>query len=156
MSNSLQPRGSVNCQAPLSMGFPGQEYRSGLPFPSPGDLLDRGIEQIGDYQGLGVRGVRSVSLLLLSHFSRVRLCDPIDGSPPGFASLGFSRQEHWSGLPFPAPGDLPDPGTELVSLRSLHWQVGSLPPSHQGGPNYNSRYYQMRRRVASSLKQVDI
>ena len=28
------------------------------------------------------------------------LCDPIDGSPPGSPSLGFSRQEHWSGLPF--------------------------------------------------------
>ena len=28
---------------------------------------------------------------------------PIDGSPPGFPSLGFSRQEHWSGLPFPSP-----------------------------------------------------
>ena len=42
-------------------------------------------------------------LLLLSHFSRVRLCNPIDGSPPGSPSLGFSRQEHWSGLPFPSP-----------------------------------------------------
>ena len=31
------------------------------------------------------------------------LCDPIDGSPPGFTVLGFSRQEHWSGLPFPSP-----------------------------------------------------
>ena len=31
------------------------------------------------------------------------LCDPIDGSQPGFPSLGFSRQEHWSGLPFPSP-----------------------------------------------------
>ena len=31
------------------------------------------------------------------------LCDPIDGSPPGSASLGFSRQEHWGGLPFPSP-----------------------------------------------------
>ena len=31
------------------------------------------------------------------------LCDQIDGSPPGFLSLGFSRQEHWSGLPFPSP-----------------------------------------------------
>ena len=31
------------------------------------------------------------------------LCDPIDGSPPGFPSLGFSRQQHWSGLPFPSP-----------------------------------------------------
>ena len=30
------------------------------------------------------------------------LCDPKDGSPPGSPSLGFSRQEHWSGLPFPS------------------------------------------------------
>ena len=34
-------------------------------------------------------------------------------------SMGFSRQEYWSELPFPPPGDLPDPGIELVSLRSL-------------------------------------
>ena len=31
------------------------------------------------------------------------LCDPIDGSPPDFPSLGCSRQELWSGLPFPSP-----------------------------------------------------
>ena len=31
------------------------------------------------------------------------LCDPTDGSPPGSLSLEFSRQEHWSGLPFPSP-----------------------------------------------------
>ena len=31
------------------------------------------------------------------------LCDPIDSSPPGSPSLGFSRLEHWSGLPFPSP-----------------------------------------------------
>ena len=31
------------------------------------------------------------------------LCDSIDGSPPGSPTLGFSRQEHWSGLPFPSP-----------------------------------------------------
>ena len=31
------------------------------------------------------------------------LCNPIDGSPPAPLSLGFSRQEHWSGLPFPSP-----------------------------------------------------
>ena len=34
----------VACQPPLSMGFPKQEYLSGLPFPSPGDLLDTGTE----------------------------------------------------------------------------------------------------------------
>ena len=31
------------------------------------------------------------------------LCDPIDGLLPGSPSLGFSRQEHWSGMPFPSP-----------------------------------------------------
>ena len=35
--------------------------------------------------------------------SCLTLRDPIDGSPPGSPSLGFSRQEHWSGLPFPSP-----------------------------------------------------
>ena len=34
-------------------------------------------------------------------------------------SMGFSRQRYWNGLPFPTPGDLPDPGMEPVSLRSL-------------------------------------
>ena len=33
-------------------------------------------------------------------------------------SVGFSRQEYWSGLPFATPGDLPDPGIEPVSLTS--------------------------------------
>ena len=42
--------------------------------------------------------------------------------------MGFSRTEHWSGLPCPPPGDLPDPGMEPVSLRShLLWQAGSSP-----------------------------
>ena len=35
--------------------------------------------------------------------SRLTLCDPIDGSPPGSPVPGISRQEHWSGLPFPSP-----------------------------------------------------
>ena len=38
--------GTVARQAPLSMGFPRQEYWSGLPFPSPGDLLDPGIKLV--------------------------------------------------------------------------------------------------------------
>ena len=43
--------------------------------------------------------------------------------------MEFSRQEYWSGLPFPSPGDLPDPGIEL---ESPHWQADSLPLSHLG------------------------
>ena len=43
-------------------------------------------------------------LLLLSHFSRVRLCaTPQTAAQQAPPSLGFSRQEHWSGLPFPSP-----------------------------------------------------
>ena len=44
-------------------------------------------------------------------------------------SMGFPRQEYWSGLPFPSPGDLPDPG---IKPASPAWQVDSLPLSHQG------------------------
>ena len=43
-------------------------------------------------------------LLLLSRFSRVQLCaTPEKAAHPALPSLGFSRQEYWSGLPFPSP-----------------------------------------------------
>ena len=42
--------------------------------------------------------------------------------------MGIFRQEYWSGLPFPYPGDLPNPGIEPASLTSLlPWKAGSLP-----------------------------
>ena len=44
----------------------------------------------------------------------------------------FSRQEYWSGSPFPPPEDLPDPGIELVSPAL---QEDSLPLSHGGNPD---------------------
>ena len=46
-------------------------------------------------------------------------------------SMGFSRQEYWSGLPFPSPGDLPDPGVEP---RSPALQADSLSSELQGVP----------------------
>ena len=55
-----------------------------------------------------------------SDCSRVRLCATlwtVAFEPP--VSLGFSRQEYWSGEPFPPPGDPPDPGMQPVSLTSL-------------------------------------
>ena len=48
-------------------------------------------------------------------------------------SMGFLRQEYWSGLPFPSPEDLPDPGIEPMSPASSHWQANSLPLSHGDG-----------------------
>ena len=44
------------------------------------------------------------------------LCDPIACQAP--LSMGFSRQEYWSGLPCLSPGDLSDPGIEATSLAS--------------------------------------
>ena len=47
-------------------------------------------------------------LLLLSHFSRVQLCaTPETAAHQAPQALGFSRQEHWSGLPFPSPKKVP-------------------------------------------------
>ena len=100
---------TVARQAPLSMGFSRQEYWSGLPFPSPGDLPGPGIEPRspalqadtlpseppGKFH-LHAAAAKSLQLCLT-------LCDPIDGGPQASLSLGFSRQEHWSGLPFPSP-----------------------------------------------------
>ena len=48
-------------------------------------------------------------------------------------SMGFSRQEYWSDLPCPLPGDLPDPGIEPGSPAL---QADSLPLSYQGSPLY--------------------
>ena len=44
--------------------------------------------------------------------SCLTLCDTMDCNLPGSSILEFSRQEYWSGLPFPSPGDLPNPGIE--------------------------------------------
>ena len=59
----------------------------------------------------------------------------MDCSLPGFSVHGiFPRQEYWHGLPFPSPGDLPDPGIELMSPVSPALQVDSLLLSHWGSP----------------------
>ena len=57
------------------------------------------------------------------------LCHPTDYSPPPW-SMGFSRQEYWTGLPFPTPGNLPDQGRwlrakpeSLTSISCISWWV---------------------------------
>ena len=50
--------------------------------------------------------------------SCLTLCNPMTVACPAPLSMGFSRQEHWSGLPCPPPGDYPDPAIELISLMS--------------------------------------
>ena len=66
---------------------------------------------------------------VLCHFSSVQFfATPWTVAHQASLSIEFSRQEYWTGLSCPPPGDLPDPGIEPASLTSnLHWQVGSLP-----------------------------
>ena len=78
---------------------------------------------------------------MLSRFSHVQLFTilwTIACQAP--LSMGFSRQEYWSGLPCPPPGDLPHPGTEPSLLRRLHWQVNSLPLAPPGKLKYFQLY----------------
>ena len=97
------------------MGFSRQEYWSGLLFPSPGDLPDPGVElgssalQVdslpSEPPGKAIcmyGGLVAKSCLTLATPWTVACQTPL--------SMGFSRQEYWSGFPFPSPGDLPDPG----------------------------------------------
>ena len=103
---------TVAYQAPPSMGFSRQECWSGLPFPSPGDLPEPGIEPGSPAlqadalpsEPPGIHQGAWLLLLLLSCFSRVRLCvTPETAAHQASLSLGFSRQGHWCGLPFPSP-----------------------------------------------------
>ena len=59
------------------------------------------------------------------------LCSPMDWSPAGSSVHGIFQAEYWSSLPFPAPGDLPNPG---IKPHLLNWQVGSLPLAPSGKP----------------------
>ena len=47
-------------------------------------------------------------------------------------AMGFTRQEYWSGLPFPSPGHLPDPGIEPAFPATAALQVDSLPSESSG------------------------
>ena len=75
---------------------------------------------------------------MFGRFSHVKLFEtqwPVAHQAP--LSMGLSRQEYWSGLPCPPPGDLPDPGIKPTSPTSPALQVDSLPLSHQGTPPDN-------------------
>ena len=72
---------------------------------------------------------------VFSRFGRVQLCDPWTGDSQASLSMGFSREEYWSGLPRASPGDFPDPGTEPTPPASPALQADSLPLSQKGSPH---------------------
>ena len=67
-------------------------------------------------------------------------CDPMACSHQAPLSMEFARQEYWSGLPFPPPGDLPDPGIKPVSPAL---QADSLLSEPQGSP----RSYMLQQKL---------
>ena len=108
-----------------------------MPFPSPGGILPT------QGSNLGLLHCRQ-TLYPLSHQGRpilskvkslghVRLfATPWTVAYQAPLSMGFSRQEYWSGLPFPSPGDLPNPGIEP---RSSTFQADTLTSEPPGKPS---------------------
>ena len=83
-----------------------------------------------NHTGLLLWLIKHVHVCMLSGFSGAPLCVmlwTVACETP--LSMAFSRQEYWSELPCPSPGDLPNPGIETVSPTL---QVNSLPLSHRG------------------------
>ena len=71
----------------------------------------------------------SIQFVCVKSLSRIRLfATPWTIARQAPLSMGFSRQEYWSGLPFPSPGDLPDPGIEPESPALLVDALSSEPP----------------------------
>ena len=69
-------------------------------------------------------------MCVLSHFSRVRLLVTLWTARQGPLSMEFSRQEYWSGLPFPTPGDLPHTGVKVrfpvLQAILYYWVTGLI------------------------------
>ena len=66
--------------------------------------------------------------------SCLTLCNPMDYSPPGSSVHGIFKARILEEVAISFPGDLPNPGMELLSTCLLHWQVDSLPLSHLESP----------------------
>ena len=120
------------------MEFSRQEYWSGLPFLSLGDPPSPGIEC--ESPALWLNSVPSeppgkprlpFSLVQFSLSVMSNSETPWTVAQRASLSMGFSRQEYWSGLPCPSPEDLPGPGIKST-FSAL--QADALPMSHRGSP----------------------
>ena len=110
------------------MGFSWQDYWSGLLCPLPGDLPNAGIDRMSLMSPAFADGFFTTSrttweallekcVCVLSCFSRIRLFATFwTVAHKALLSMGFSRQECWSGLLCPLPGDLLNPGIKPTSL----------------------------------------
>ena len=87
------------------------------------ELFQRGRKGTGIHMNLGAK--KYIRLRMCMHAKSPQSCltlyDPMDCSPTGSSVIGFSRQEYWSGLPCPPPGDLPNPGIKPMSPAAPAW-----------------------------------
>ena len=89
---------------------------------------------------------------MLSHFSHVQLFATLwTVARQALLSMGFCRQEHWSGLPYPLPGDLPSPGIESLSPVAPALHTDSLPLSPQGSPKHSSALFSSVAQLCPTL-----
>ena len=77
------------------------------------------------------------------------LCDPMDCSLPGFSVHGIFQARYWSGLPFPSPGDLPNPGIESMSCTFCIGRFFTL--SHQGSPGSEIETFNKIGKIVNSV-----
>ena len=82
--------------------------------------------------------------------SCLTLCDPVDCSLQAPPSMGFSRQEYWSGLPFPSPGDLPNPGIEPGSP-TLQADALTFEPPGKPPLEYISQYFTIKWQLMDAV-----
>ena len=76
-----------------------------------------------------------VCVCVFSHFSHLKLFVTLwTVACQAPLSMGFCRQEYWSGLPCPPPGNLPDPGIRLASQHLLHYRQILYLLRHPGSP----------------------
>jgi len=106
---------------------------------------------------LGRKLMTNLLLLLLSRFSRVRLCaTPYTASHQSLPSLGLSRQEHWSGLPFPSPLQESESESEVAqSCPTLRDPMDCSPPGSSVHGIFQARVLEWGAIAFSAMTNLD-
>ena len=116
MSDSFAAPWTVACQAPLSMGFPRQEYWSELPFHSPGDLPDPGIEPMAPVSPTLASGFFTTRKSKMSHLGNPKWIKAGDYFHPNSMDLELRRD-----------GSLKENNDVLARKRVMdEWQSGTI------------------------------
>ena len=129
-----------------------------MPFPSPGDLPDKGMESASaawQADSLPLSHPPEFQFSSVQSLSRVQLfVTPWTVAYQASPSMGFSKQEYWSGLPFPSPEDLPDPGVEPGSPTLQADTLTSEPPGKERSIIKETSIWGVERKPLEAKLQV--